>query len=60
MTGRKKGAKFGVLCSIAIAELIGIIIYAAAPILITAFNRDPDVVHYGVMQARIIALFYVG
>lgn len=30
----------------------------AAPVLITAFNRDPDVVHYGVMQSRTIALFY--
>ena len=28
----------------------------AAPVLITAFNRDPDVVHYGVMQSRTIAL----
>ena len=25
---------------------------------IAAFNRDPDVVHYGVMQSRTIALFY--
>ena len=54
----KKGAKFGILCSIFIAELIGITIYTAAPVLIAAFNRDPDVIHYGVMQARTIALFY--
>lgn len=54
----KKGAKFGILCSISIAELIGITIYTAAPVLIAAFNRDPDVIHYGVMQARTIALFY--
>lgn len=54
----KKGAKFGILCSIAIAELIGVIIYAAAPVLIAAFNRDPNVIHYGVMQSRTIALFY--
>lgn len=54
----KKGAKFGILCSIAIAELIGVIIYAAAPVLIAAFNRDPNVVHYGVMQSHTIALFY--
>lgn len=26
--------------------------------VIAAFNRDPSVIHYGVMQARIIALFY--
>ena len=54
----KKGAKFGILCSISIAELIGITIYTAAPVLIAAFNRDPDVIQYGVMQARTIALFY--
>ena len=54
----KKGARFGIICSVIIAELIGIIIYAAAPVLIAAFNRDPSVIHYGVMQARIIALFY--
>ena len=54
----KKGAWFGVLCSISIAELIGILIYTAAPILISAFNSDPEVVHYGVMQSRTIALFY--
>lgn len=54
----KKGAWFGVLCSISIAELIGILIYTAAPVLISAFNSDPEVVHYGVMQSRTIALFY--
>uniref|UniRef100_UPI004038C3D5 MATE family efflux transporter n=1 Tax=Roseburia inulinivorans TaxID=360807 RepID=UPI004038C3D5 len=54
----KKGARFGVLCSIIIAELIGVVIYTAAPVLIAAFNSEPDVVHYGVMQSRTISLFY--
>ena len=54
----KKGARFGVICSVIIAELIGIIIYAAAPVLIAAFNRDPSVIHYGVMQARIIVCWH--
>lgn len=27
----KKGARFGILCSIVIAELIGVLIYVAAP-----------------------------
>ena len=54
----KKGARFGILCSVTIAELIGFVIYAAAPTLIAAFNSDPAVVHCGVMQARTIALFY--
>ena len=54
----KKGARFGVLCSVLIAEVIGVIIYTMAPTLISAFNRDLGVVHYGVMQARTISLFY--
>lgn len=33
-------------------------IYVAAPALIGAFNGDPEVVHFGVMQARTIGLFY--
>ena len=57
VTGRN-GARFDVLCSIIIAELIGVVIYTAAPVLIAAFNSEPDVVHYGVMQSRTIALFY--
>lgn len=54
----KKGAWFGVLCSISIAELIGILIYTNAPTLIAAFNGDPEVIYYGVMQSRTIALFF--
>ena len=34
----KKGARFGVLCSIIIAELIGVVIYTAAPVLIAALT----------------------
>ena len=41
-----------------IAELIGFAIYAVSPVLIAAFNSDPEVVHYGVMQAKTISLFY--
>ena len=33
-------------------------LFRSAPTLIAAFNGDPEVVHYGVMQARTIALFY--
>lgn len=54
----KKGARFGILCSISIAEVIGIIIYVFSPWLIAAFNSDPQVVAYGVTQARTVTLFY--
>ncbi len=54
----KKGAKFGIVCSVCTAEVIGIIINLLAPYLISAFNSDPGVVQYGVMQARTVTLFY--
>ena len=54
----KKGARFGILCSVILAETIGIIIYLFAPQLIGIFNSDPAIVEYGVIQARIVTLFY--
>ncbi|MBQ7841549.1 MAG: MATE family efflux transporter [Lachnospiraceae bacterium] len=54
----KKGAKFGIFCSIILAEIVGICIYVFSPYLISAFNSDPEVVSYGVSQARTVTLFY--
>ena len=54
----KKGARFGITCSLILAEVIGIILYVAMPVLISAFNSDPEVIAYGTMQARTVTLFY--
>jgi Na+-driven multidrug efflux pump len=54
----KKGVRFGVLCSVLIAELMGIMIYIFSPHLIAIFNADPEVIAYGVLQARTVTLFY--
>ncbi|MFR6170256.1 MAG: MATE family efflux transporter [Blautia sp.] len=54
----KKGAVFGVICSLSMAELIGVIIYLFAPQFLAAFNDTPQVIAYGTDQARIDALFY--
>lgn len=54
----KKGAKFGILCSITTAELVGIFIYVFSPLLIAAFNSDPQVIANGTAQARTVTLFY--
>ncbi|MDY5908650.1 MAG: MATE family efflux transporter [Bullifex sp.] len=56
----KKGAKFGILTSITLAELIGVCVFIFAPHLIALFNDDPQVVAYGTKQARIESLFYFG
>lgn len=54
----KKGARFGILCSVTMAELVGLFIYLTIPILIAAFNRTPEVIAYGTAQARTVTLFY--
>lgn len=54
----KKGAHFGIICSICLAELVGVCIYILSPYLIAAFNNDPQVVSFGVTQARTVTLFY--
>ena len=54
----KKGVAFGVACSCAMAELIGVICYVFAPRLIGFFNNSPQVVDYGTRHMRTICLFY--
>lgn len=54
----KRGALFGILCSITIAEIIGITINLLAPRLIGLFNDEPQVIQFGVTQAKTVTLFY--
>ncbi len=54
----KKGAVFGILCSVSLAELIGIFIYLFIPQLVMAFSRTADVISIGTTQARTDTLFY--
>ena len=54
----KKGAKFGMLCSMSLAEIIGVVVFVFAPILIAAFNNEAEVVAFGTARARSNALFY--
>lgn len=53
-----KGARFGVLVSMGLAEIIGILFFLFAPIIIMAFTRDPEAVAFGVDKARVCSLFY--
>ena len=54
----KRGAKLGIFCSMAIAEIIGVLLFTFAPQLIALFNNDPEVVAFGTMQARVVSLFF--
>lgn len=54
----KKGAIFGIVCSITLAELIGFLVYTTAPTLLALFGGSEEAVAFGVTQARTISLFY--
>lgn len=54
----KKGARFGILTGVLLAEIVGIILWIFAPILIRIFTGEPDVIAYGVKQMRTESLFY--
>ena len=54
----KKGAKFGIVTTVLLAELIGIIIFIFAEPLISAFSDKPEVIAFGVGKARISSLFF--
>ena len=54
----KKGARFGILCSITLAELIGVAMYIFMPVLASMFSKTPEVIALATKQTRTIALFY--
>lgn len=54
----KRGARFGILCSVCLAELVGILLYFLIPLLISGFNREPEVIACGTTAARTVTLFY--
>ena len=54
----KKGAAFGIVSCMLLAELVGVGINVFAPRLIGLFDQNPDVIAFGVTQARTVTLFY--
>ena len=46
------------LCENDGAEFVGLFIYHFSPVLVAAFNRDPQVIAIGTAQAHTITLFY--
>lgn len=54
----KKGARFGVIACVICAEVFGVIMYTSSPFFLSWFSDNPEVIKYGVDQARTEALFY--
>lgn len=54
----QKGAMFGILCAMALAELLGVVLYFVCPWVIRLFNDDANVVRIGVLQMRTECFFF--
>lgn len=54
----RSGARLGAAMTAGFSEVVGILFFLLAPSLIRMFNTDPEVVAFGVSQARLESLFY--
>lgn len=54
----RKGAHFGLVCSVSLAEIIGILIILFAAPLMHLFVDDPQVIQYGVERAHYATIFF--
>lgn len=54
----KKGAYFGIACSVTLAELVGVLVYFCIPYFAAAFDNSAEVVAIATRQAHTEALFY--
>lgn len=54
----KKGSIFGILSGAVMAELLGVVIYFAAPTVLRIFVDNEGAIGYGMIHARITSLFF--
>lgn len=58
MDRMKKGVFFGAFCTLATAEVMGVLLFVFAEPLVRMFDSNPDVIFYGVERAHIVTLFF--
>ncbi len=54
----KRGARFGVITSVILAEIIGILTFFFMPYMARLFTNTPEVIEISVKQSKTICLFY--
>ena len=54
----KKGAAFGIGCTMFLAETVGLLIFVLAPNVIGIFGGGTEAIGYGILQAKTVTLFY--
>ena len=53
-----EGMKFGLLATVATIESLGIMLFIFAPVTVGLFNRDPEVIRFGMGRTRTCAPFF--
>lgn len=54
----KRGAAFGIITSVLLAEIIGVIIFFGMPYIASLFSSTKEVIEIATLDARTICLFY--
>ncbi len=54
----KRGSIFGALCSVTLAEVVGLCFYFGCPFLLGLFKPGAQALEFGVMHCRTVCLFY--
>ena len=54
----KRGARFGIITSIILAEIIGVITFFTMPYLARMFSSTDEVIEISIRQAKTVSLFY--
>lgn len=54
----KKGAAFGILSGMILAELVGLALYWGAPYALRFFVNSQEAIAYGIIQSRTVAPFF--
>lgn len=54
----KSGVRAGIIMAVVVAQLVGVAYFLLAPQLIGLFSKSPEVIAFGIRQARVEALFY--
>ena len=54
----KKGAAFGILSGMVLAELVGVAFLFAAPPALRFFVSEPEAIRFGAIHARVVAPFF--
>ena len=54
----KKGAIFGILSGMVLAELVGMVLLLTAPPALRFFVDEPEAIQFGAIQARVVAPFF--